>query len=114
MTDEVNTLVIPTAERESFVLCLALGTLEAILADNWSAEAGTWTLARPAFIAPLQQSGIPTDVLDVLSSADELSAIEKFVGKEAVKGRVTEMIAVIRNRLAALPERSWSARWLGD
>ena len=44
----------------------------------------------------------------------ELTAIEKLGGKEAIKGRITEMIAVMRNGLTELPELYWNARWLAD
>jgi hypothetical protein len=112
MAEPVHKIEIGEADREAFALCLALGTLEAIRSNAWPVEAAIWTIARPCFVEPLQDSGIPEAVLNVLRNADELGAIQKLVGADELQKTLVEWISLLRARLAELPERSWHARWL--
>ncbi len=107
--DKTYLLEIGNGDREAFVLCLALGTLEAMRSGLWPMEAGIWTLARPIFWEALVE--IDAEVVTVLQSADELSAIAKLAGYPAAQAALDRMIAVIKARLSVLPEKSWYARW---
>ena len=111
MAEETHTLIVASSDCEAFALCLALGTLEAIRSGAWPVEAGTWTIARPAFREPLITAGIPAEVMAVFSGADELSALMALAGRDAVERRLADWMAVIRTRLAVLSEPSWYARW---
>jgi len=72
-------------------------------------EAGIWTLGRPIFWQSLAE--VDDAVVEVLQSADELDALANLVGHSAAEAALDRMIAVIRARLSALPEKSWYARW---
>ncbi len=109
MADEMYRLNVAQADREAFVLCLALGTLEAVRGGNWPPDAGIWTLARPVFWQSL--ADVDHTVVEVLQSADELSALAELGGPSAAEAELDRMIAVVRSRLSALPEKSWYARW---
>lgn len=109
MDDEVYHLEVGKADREAFALCLALGTLEAMRAGIWPLEAGIWTLGPPGFWKPLTE--IDDKVLVVFQSADELDALAGLGGPLAAEAALDRMIAVVRSRLSALPEKSWSAFW---
>lgn len=100
-------------DLEAFVACLALGTLEAMRSAAWSSDAGAWTLARPVFWRTLESAGLPTDLLAVLHSADELSALEALGGRAAMEAKLDEMIDVIRGRLRGSSSRMWRAEWHG-
>ncbi len=47
--DKALTLLVDQESIEAFVICLALGTLQAMLDDVLQEEAGIWTLGRPGF-----------------------------------------------------------------
>ena len=111
MADETHNLEVAQADREAFVLCLALGTLEAMRSGAWPLEAGIWSLGRPAFWQPLVASG--SEAVKVLQEADELSALQKLAGRPAAEAALDRMISAVRSRLSALPEKSWYARWSG-
>ncbi len=109
MDDEMYQLEVAKADREAFVLCLALGTLEAMRRGDWPLVAGIWTLGRPVFWEALVE--VDEKVVEVFQSADELSALAELVGYPAAEKELDRMIAVIRARLSSLPEKSWYARW---
>ena len=109
MADKTYCLTVAQEDREAFVLCLALGTLEAMRGRAWPLEAGIWTLGRPAFWEPLAE--VDDAILKVFQTADELQALAMLVDDSAAGAQLDRMIAVVRARLAALPEKSWYARW---
>ena len=109
MADDNYHLEVAQADREAFVLCLTLGTLEAMRVGAWPLEAGIWTLGRPVFWQSLAE--VDDTVVEVLQSADELNAMADLVGASAAETALDHMIAVVRSRLSALPEKSWYARW---
>jgi hypothetical protein len=111
MSEGTINLEIDSADRDALVLCLALGTLEAMRSGVWPLEAGIWTLGRPRFWEPLKRGGVPEEVLDVLQAADELDALEGLSGRAAAEALLDRMLGVIRSHLEALPEKSWRARW---
>jgi hypothetical protein len=100
-------------DLEAFSLCLILGTLDAMRSGAWPTKAGIWTLGRPIFREPLAAAGIAKEVMEELEAADELSAIEGLCGRPAAEEALDRMIAVVRSRLAALPDRTWYAFWSG-
>ena len=109
MDDEVYCLEVGKADREAFALCLALGTLEAMRSGIWPLKAGIWTLGRPGFWEPMTE--IDDKALVVFQSADELQALAKLAGPLAAEAALDRMIAAVRSRLSALPEKSWYALW---
>jgi len=111
MADMIDdqTHLLEVSGREAFVLCLTLGTLEAMRGGLWPLEAGIWTLGRPIFWEPL--ADVDHVAVKVLQSADELSAIAELCGQPAAEAELDRMIAVVRSRLVALPEKSWYAYW---
>lgn len=70
---------------------------------------GIWTLGRPVFWQSLSE--VDDMVIEVLQSTDELSALADLGGYTAAEAMLDRMIAVVRSRLAALPEKSWYVRW---
>jgi hypothetical protein len=100
-------------DLEAFVACLALGTLDAIRLGTWSLEAGTWTLARPAFLQNLKNAGLRTELLDVLERADELGALEALSGHSAAELELDKMIQAVRLCLKGTASNLWCAKWLG-
>lgn len=109
MEDDMYHLEVGKADREAFVLCLALGTLETMRRGDWPLDAGIWTLGRPVFWESLVD--VDDKVVEVFQSADELSALAKLVGGPAAEEALDHMIAVVKARLSSLPEKSWYARW---
>jgi hypothetical protein len=112
MEDEIHSLEFPATDQEAVVLCLALGTLEAIRGGNWPLEAGIWSLGRPAFWRPLAELYPQTAI--ILQEADELSALAKLASHATAETAINDMILAIRARLSALPEKCWNARWSGE
>lgn len=111
MDDETHFLEVAAADREAFVLCLALGTLEAMRSGAWPLEAAIWTLGRPAFMQPLKRGGIAADVAAELEAADELETLANLCGRPAADASLDRMIAAVRSRLAALNNHAWHACW---
>ena len=52
-------------------------------------------------------------VIEALQVSDELDAIEELCGRPAAEEAIDKVIAVVRSRLAELPDRSWYAFWSG-
>ncbi len=109
MPNETHRLQVARADREALVLCLALSTLEAMRGGVWPMEASVWTLGRPIFWEPLTE--VDAAVVEVFRSADELDALAKLCGQSVAEAELDRMIAVVRSRLSALPEKSWYAHW---
>ena len=110
MDDETHFLEIAT-DREAFVLCLMLGTLDAMRSGAWPLEAAIWTLSRPAFMQSLKRGGVAAEVAAELEDADELESLANLCGRPAADARLDRMIAAVRARLAALHDHAWHARW---
>lgn len=104
---------VDAADLEAFVACLALGTLEAMRSGLWPSSAGTWTLARPIFRQTLESAGLPKSLLDVIQSADELSALEALCGRPALEAELDKMIEAVRGSLAKTASTMWRATWCG-
>ena len=111
MDAETYLLEVAAGDREAFVLCLALGTLEAMRGGSWPLEAGIWTLSRPVFLQPVSSGGVAAEVVAELETADELEALARLSGRPAADARLDQIIAAVRARLSALKEPSWYARW---
>jgi hypothetical protein len=111
--DSTHRFEVGKNDLEAFSLCLILGTLDAMRSGAWPTEAGIWTLGRPIFREPLAAAGIAKEVMEELEAADELHAIEGLCGRPAAEEALDRMIAVVRSRLAALPDRNWYAFWSG-
>ena len=109
MSEENVNLTVARDSLTAVVLCLALGTLEAMKSGVWPLEAGIWTMGRPSFWKPLSQVGLPEEVIGVLQSADELDAIQEMNGRETAEVTLDQMICILRKYLEALPNKSWCA-----
>ena len=114
MTSDFHTLRVSTEDREAFVLCLALGTLEAIRSKAWHPDAGIWTIGRPAFQTFLRNAKLPADVMAVFQIADELSAIQNLSGSNVYLRRLEESIATLVERLRERPNQFWNASWTNE
>ncbi|MGI4791237.1 MAG: hypothetical protein ACRYFS_20610 [Janthinobacterium lividum] len=110
--DDICCLEVAKSGREALVLCLTLGTLEAMRGGAWPLEAGIWTLGRPCFWESL--TDVDAAVVEVLQSADELSAMAMLCGQPAAEAELDRMIGVVRSRLSVLSDKSWHAWWSDD
>lgn len=111
MAEKYEQLFVSDDTFEPFVLCLALGTLDAMKAGIWSAEAGIWTIGRPDFLEKLDELKITEETINVLVQFDELSALEKFAGREDFERELEKIEQSIKRRLRDFPETFWNARW---
>jgi hypothetical protein len=109
MPEKSLNLEVASTDRDALVLCLALGTLEAMRSGVWPLEAGVWTLGRPAFWEPLKRAGIPEEVVNIFQAADELDALEQLSGRAAAENLLDRMSGIIRSHLEALPKKGWRA-----
>ncbi|MGV3608843.1 MAG: hypothetical protein ACO1RA_20735 [Planctomycetaceae bacterium] len=111
MTFDSNLQLATITNPEALTLCLALGTLSAIRSGSWPAEAGIWTLARPGFIKPLKDAGLPDEILAIFRTSDELQAIQELTTIASCEAQLDSWIAMFQSRLATLPEKSWQLAW---
>ncbi|MBL8818558.1 MAG: hypothetical protein JNL58_21195 [Planctomyces sp.] len=111
MSNDNHNLEVSKEGLEAFVLCLALGTLEAIRSRAWNPDAGVWTIGRPRFKSLLEKSNFPENVMAVIEQVDELSAIQKFDGVDAYSKCLDQSIAVLTERLKELSDQYWYAGW---
>lgn len=103
-------MAIEIENEEAFFLCLALGTLTAIRSGIWPPDAGIWSLALPAFRESIEPMNLNKEILDIFEGADELSAIEKLLGRQVLDQQIDTWIQTISSRLSELRVKSWSAR----
>jgi hypothetical protein len=102
------TLHVREEELPSFLACIGIGTLHAILQGAPPTEAGIWSLSRLVVSAsPTMQSLIPAPVLAVYEGADELSAIQSIL-PEHYKDEVLQMIGNLHEFLRQT-NGPWSA-----
>ena len=111
MAENYEQLFVSSETFEPFVLCLALGTLEAMKTGIWSSEAGIWTIGRPDFLEKLEELNISEETINVLVQFDELNALEKFGGREDFERELLKIEDVIKKRLEDFSENFWNARW---
>jgi hypothetical protein len=111
MVEKYEQLYVGSDSFEPFVLCLALGTLEAMKTGIWSSEAGIWTIGRPDFLEKLEELNVSEETINVLVQFDELNALEKFGGREDFERELLKIEDVIKKRLEDFSENFWNARW---
>jgi hypothetical protein len=114
MSENYEQLLVSSDTFEPFVLCLALGTLEAMKLKVWSSKAGIWTIGRPNFLNELEKMKVSEDTLDILVEFDELSALEEFVTEEDFNNKILKIEENIKKRLEDFPEKFWSAKWVNE
>jgi hypothetical protein len=114
MTENYEQLLVSSETFEPFVLCLALGTLEAIKSGAWSAEAGIWTVGRPNFLNELEKMRVSEETLNILTEFDELKALEEFVGELDFDDKLSAIERNIKRRLADFSESFWRAKWADE
>lgn len=108
-------LCVKRQDVESLVICLAIGTLQAIDRGAIDIGAGIWCLGRPSFWEPLQEQGlVSAEVVEVLSGADELGAVGALCGTEVRSRAIHDAIATLEKRLRELPDPLWQATWVPD
>lgn len=91
----------------AFLACLALGTLYAIQRRAIPSTCAIWSLGSPFFWEPLMEHGdIPQNILEVLQTADELSALQKLA-PEAYDPALQDLIDRLIETLRQLPEQTW-------
>jgi len=107
MYEETISLDVAKDGLESFVICMALGTLGSIRDKLLHSGSGTWTLGRPVFWKPLMDANrISSEVLRVLQSADELCVAESLDA-----AFINDLIAHLERRLLEVAEPCWYAKW---
>ena len=111
MTENYEQLFVSRETFEPFVLCLALGTLEAMKSGTWSAEAGIWTIGRPDFLEKLEELNISEETINALVQFDELSALENLVGQEEFERELRKIEQKIKQRLEDFSGSFWNAKW---
>lgn len=111
MTEKYERLEISSQTVEPFVLCLALGTIEAIKSEVWNFKAGTWTIRRPNFFEKLKSFGIPQTIIDKLDMFDELSAIQQTANKDDFITAIESIESIIKIRLKDFSDDFWYAKW---
>ena len=111
MSANYETLLVDAERLEPFVLCLALGTLEAMKSHVWPSEAGVWTIGRPGFLSRLESSSVSPETLDLLVQFDELNALEKLVEREAFVREVAKVEQKLKKRLEEFAGHYWKADW---
>jgi hypothetical protein len=111
MAEKYEQLLVSDETFEPFVLCLALGTLEAMKSAVWSSEAGVWTIGRPDFLQKLEELNVSEETIDLLVQFDELNALEKFSGREDFDRELEKIERRIKERLADFSGGFWNARW---
>lgn len=114
MSEKYEQLSVSVETFEPFVLCLALGTIEAIKAKVWAAEAGIWTLGRPNFLDKLEEMKISEDTINILVQFDELNTLEKMVEKDVFENEIVKIEEAIKKRLADFSATYWNAKWLSE
>ncbi len=110
MSENYETLLVKTETFEPFVLCLALGTLEAIKAEIWSTEAGIWTIGRPNFLDELEKMNVSEETMNILVQFDELNAL-KELDSEAFAREILKIEETIKEHLKNFSENFWYAKW---
>ena len=111
MPENYEQLLVSFETFEPFVLCLALGTLEAIKSGTWSSEAGIWTIGRPNFLAKLEELEVSEETINILVEFDELSALEKLVNSDDFNRNLVKIEQNIKKRLEDFSGNFWNAKW---
>lgn len=114
MSEIYEKLLVNKQTFEPFVLCLALGTLEAMKAGIWSAEAGIWTVGRPNFLDELEKMNVSEETLNILVEFDELKALEEFAGEEDFAAKLLKIEENIKRRLEDFSNEFWDVKWLTE
>ncbi len=114
MSENYESLLVNSATFEPFVLCLALGTLEAMKSGVWTPEAGIWTIGRPNFLDKLEELKVSDETMNVLVQFDELSALEKLVENDDFYAELLKIEQTIKKRLADFSTDYWNAKWLSE
>lgn len=112
MKDEYVPFYVRKDGRNAFLACLGLGTLYAIRQGVLPAEAGIWSLGRPRVRAPLERASDKTteELFEVLSTADELDAIQKLVPREFDE-KVDQLIKRLQSVLESGGGHHWTGGW---
>ncbi len=111
---EKDTVVLRVTEDNvsAFLACLAMGTLCAIRAKTLPAEAGIWTLGVPRIWEPLIASrAASSEVVEILQTFDELSAIQKLMPEKFDK-EIDTLIGRLQVELANIEKPVWQMEWL--
>lgn len=113
MSDNYEQLLVKSETFEPFVLCLALGTLEAIKSEIWSSEAGIWTIGRPNFLNELEKMNVSEETLNILVQFDELNAL-KELDSAAFEHEILKIEEIIKQHLKNFSENFWYAKWSNE
>ena len=113
MAENYEKLLVVSETFEPFVLCLALGTLEAIKSEIWLPEAGIWTVGRPNFLDQLEKMQVSEETMNILVEFDELAALESL-DKADFDRELAKIEETIKTRLRDFSENYWQAKWLTE
>ena len=110
MNENYEQLSVSVETFEPFVLCLALGTLEAIKSEIWSSEAGIWTIGRPNFLDELEKMNVSEETVNIFAQFDEISTLEEL-NKEVFEEELQKIEQKIKQRLENFSGKYWNAKW---
>ncbi|MCP4540458.1 MAG: hypothetical protein GY832_25245 [Chloroflexi bacterium] len=97
----------------AFLSCLGIGTLFAIRAGVLSTDAGIWSLGVPRVWEPfIGSSKVSQEIIKVLQSCDELSAIQKLQ-PDKLNAEITQLIDRLQAELGQVQDPVWQMEWLG-
>lgn len=112
MDGKHSRLVISAEDTELLLVIIVYGVLKAIEGGFWNSDAGIWTIGRPKFWKPLIKNGlVSTDIVEIMQSADELSAIKLLCGKDQLVEVLHQQLEVLESKLKALQETSFDLVW---
>jgi hypothetical protein len=105
-------LLVGKDQLDAFVICLAIGTLQAIKSKTIPASAGIWTLDPPRFWKPLAEHALVSqDVLEVLQTCDELSAIQELIPNQ-FEATIIELLDKLTAELKGIDDPVWRIEWV--
>lgn len=114
MSDNYEQLLVKSDTFEPFVLCLALGTLEAIKSEIWSSKAGIWTIGRPNFLDELEKMNVSEETKNILVEFDELDALKEFVSEEDFSEKLSKIEENLKKQLENFSTDFWYAKWSNE
>ena len=110
---EFSQLEIANEHLDSFVICLALGTLREMRDGNMPYEIGIWTLGRPVFSCNSEVNRfLSKETIEVIQEVGEIDSIASTGDKEKANETLDDLIIILQTKLKSLGNSYWYARWL--
>lgn len=91
----------------AFLACLGIGTLYSIRSGVLPTEVGIWSLAAPIVHAPQAVTNcLPTKILEVYQTCDELSAIQELL-PDILHETVTKLMDELKGEVSRIQKPVW-------